>query len=112
LLLKELAGEDPAAYINIMRLSQTMFDDLLKTVTPAITKINTIPSKTKFDITLRYLSTLFASCLYAPLMFLIFVFRSSSFRIRKPISVNSIRKLGHIVPTRICSHVIFIGRIP
>jgi len=68
-LLKELAEEDPVAYRNIMRLSQTKFDDLLKMVPPTITKINTsmrnaIPSKTKLEITLRYFLTLFASCLY------------------------------------------------
>jgi len=58
LLLKELPEE---AHRNIMRLSQTKFDDL-KMVTPTITKINTpirnaIPSKTKLEITMRYLAS-------------------------------------------------------
>jgi len=57
-----LAEEDPAAYRNIMQLSRTKFDDLLKVITPAITKINipvrnAIPSKTKLALTLRYLAS-------------------------------------------------------
>jgi len=62
LLLKELAEEDHFAYRNIMRISQTKFDELLQMVSPAITKINTpmrnaIPSNTKLEITLRYLAS-------------------------------------------------------
>lgn len=62
LLLKELAEEDHSTYRNIMRISQTKFDELLQMISPAITKINTpmrnaIPSNTKLEITLRYLAS-------------------------------------------------------
>ncbi|KAF0719685.1 protein ANTAGONIST OF LIKE HETEROCHROMATIN PROTEIN 1-like [Aphis craccivora] len=62
LLLKELAEEDHSTYRNIMRISQTKFDELLQMISPAITKINTpmrnaIPSNTKLEITLRYFAS-------------------------------------------------------
>lgn len=61
-LFKELELEDPSSYANILRMSVPKFKELLELVTPLIQKKDTkfrqaIPSKTKLEITLRYLAT-------------------------------------------------------
>lgn len=42
LLLTKLVEEDPSAYRNIMRLSQTKFDEFLEMISPTIIKRNKI----------------------------------------------------------------------
>lgn len=61
-LLRELAAEDPKSYLNMMRMSEVKFDELLDMITPHIRKQNTtmrsaLPCKLKLQITLRYLAT-------------------------------------------------------
>ncbi|KAG5888011.1 hypothetical protein JTB14_007130 [Gonioctena quinquepunctata] len=61
-LFKELELEDPSSYANILRMSVLKFKELLELVTLLIQKKDTkfreaIPSKTKLEITLRYLAT-------------------------------------------------------
>lgn len=61
-LLEELKEEDPETYRNVLRMSATKFQELLNLVEPIIRKQDThfrqaIPSKTKLEITLRYLAT-------------------------------------------------------
>lgn len=61
-LFKELALEDPIAYRKILRLPCEKFEELLEKIHPLIQKKNTlmrlaIPSRTKLEITLRYLAT-------------------------------------------------------
>ena len=61
-LVRELVVEDPQEYFKFMRMSELKFEELLELVMPLISKSNTvmrqaIPSKTKLEITLRYLAT-------------------------------------------------------
>jgi len=61
-LLTEWAAEDECLFKNHLRMSQTLFEDLLSKVTPLIEKQDTlmrecIPVKIKLQITLRYLAT-------------------------------------------------------
>ena len=61
-LLKELAEEDPAGFKNALRINLEKFDELLRLVTSAIEKRDTrmrmaISSKTKLEVTLRYLAS-------------------------------------------------------
>ncbi|XP_018360086.1 PREDICTED: uncharacterized protein LOC108759237 [Trachymyrmex cornetzi] len=61
-LFKELALEDPVAYHKVLRLTREKFEELLEKVHPLIQKKDTqmrpaIPSRTKLEITLRYLAT-------------------------------------------------------
>ncbi|KAJ8926365.1 hypothetical protein NQ314_021278 [Rhamnusium bicolor] len=62
LLLKEISTEDPDSYRNFMRLSVEKFQELLKIVTPKLTKSETcmrspISPQIKLEVTLRYLAT-------------------------------------------------------
>ncbi|KAJ4447797.1 hypothetical protein ANN_09805 [Periplaneta americana] len=61
-LLKELAEEDPAEYRKHLRMSPEKFDELLTMIEPSIRKQDTvmrmaIPTRTKLEITLRYLAS-------------------------------------------------------
>lgn len=61
-LFKELALEDQIAYRKVLRLTCEKFEELLEKVHPLIQKKDTlmrpaIPSRTKLEITLRYLAT-------------------------------------------------------
>lgn len=61
-LLKELAEEDHVAYRNHLRMDPDKFNELLENIEPHISKKDTvmrmaIPSRTKLEITLRYLAT-------------------------------------------------------
>ncbi|KAJ8959580.1 hypothetical protein NQ314_006229, partial [Rhamnusium bicolor] len=62
LLLKEISTEDPDSYRNFMRLSVEKLQELLKLVTPKLTKSETwmrspISPQIKLEVTLRYLAT-------------------------------------------------------
>ena len=61
-LLWELALEDPARYMNVLRMDQAEFEELLALISPAIKKQGTvmrssISCKTKLEITLRFLAS-------------------------------------------------------
>ena len=61
-LLRELAEEDPDAYLNHLRMNEAKFDELLTMVTPLIQKENTmmrdaLPARVKLQIILRHLAT-------------------------------------------------------
>jgi hypothetical protein len=61
-LLKELAEEDPSEYRRHLRMSPEKFDELLAMIVPSIRKKDTamrmaIPTSTKLEITLRYLTS-------------------------------------------------------
>jgi hypothetical protein len=62
ILLKELAEENPSEYVRHLRMSPEKFDQLLLMIGPSIRKKDTamrmaIPTRTKLDITLRYLAS-------------------------------------------------------
>lgn len=61
-LLRELAEEDPDAYLNHLRMNKEKFDELLTMVSPLIQKENTmmrdaLPARVKLQIVLRHLAT-------------------------------------------------------
>ena len=61
-LLRELAEEDPAEYRNALRMDTSKFEELLSMVASKVQKQDTvmrpaISSKTKLEVTLRYLAT-------------------------------------------------------
>jgi hypothetical protein len=61
-LLKELAEEDPSEYRRHLGMSPEKFDELLAMLEPSIRKKDTakrmaIPTRTKLEITLRYLAS-------------------------------------------------------
>ena len=61
-LLQELAEEDPAEYRNVLRMDTSKFEELLSMVASKVQKQDTvmrpaISSKTKLEVTLRYLVT-------------------------------------------------------
>lgn len=61
-LFQELALENPIAYRKILRISCEKFEELSKKIDPIIKNEDTlmrlaIPSRTKLEITLRYLAT-------------------------------------------------------
>ena len=61
-LLRELAIEDPASYMNVLRMDKTKFEELLVLVAPAIKKQDTvmrssISCETKLQITLRFMAS-------------------------------------------------------
>ena len=61
-LLRELAEEDPAEYRNALRMDTSKFEELLSMVVSKVQKQDTvmrlaISSKTKLEVTLRYLAT-------------------------------------------------------
>ena len=61
-LLWELALKDPARYMNVLRMDQVEFEELLALISPAIKKQDTvmrssISCKTKLEITLRFLAS-------------------------------------------------------
>jgi hypothetical protein len=58
-LLRDLRVSEPRDYQNFLRLDATLFDELLKMITPRIEKRNTtmrddIPLSQRLSITLRY----------------------------------------------------------
>lgn len=60
-LMKELATEEPEDYKNVLRMSETKFQELLHLVEPIIQRRDTtmrmaLPAKVKLEITLRYLA--------------------------------------------------------
>ena len=60
-LMRELAGEEPKDFRNILRMSESQFQVLLELVTPLIQRENTkmrsaLPARVKLEITLRYLA--------------------------------------------------------
>jgi hypothetical protein len=62
ILLKELAEENPSEYVRHLRMSPEKFDELLVMIEPSIRKKDTamrmaIPSRTKLEITLRYMAS-------------------------------------------------------
>ena len=61
-LLRELAEEDPDEYRNAIRMDTSKFEELLSMVASKVQKQDTvmrpaISSKTKLEVTLRYLAT-------------------------------------------------------
>ena len=61
-LLRKLALEDSASYINVLRMDEVTFEELLALISPAIKKQDTImrlsiSCKTKLEITLRFLAS-------------------------------------------------------
>jgi hypothetical protein len=61
-LLRDLRVSEPSDYQNFLRLDATLFDELLKIITPRIEKRNTatrdaIPPSQRLSITLRNLAT-------------------------------------------------------
>jgi len=52
---------DPEKYFNYLRMSSTMFNELLKIVGPLIEKQNVvrkpIPAKTRLEVTVRWLAS-------------------------------------------------------
>jgi hypothetical protein len=61
-LLKELADENPSEYVRHLRMSPEKFDKLLVMTETSIRKKDTamrmaIPTRTKLEITLRYLAS-------------------------------------------------------
>lgn len=62
-LLREFATEDETSYKNHLRINKDQFEVLLHRITPKILKQNTImrnalPTRTKLEITLRFLGKL------------------------------------------------------
>jgi hypothetical protein len=60
--LKELAEKDPSEYVRHLRMSPEKFDELLVITEPSIRKKDiamrmAIPTRTKLEITLRYLAS-------------------------------------------------------
>lgn len=61
-LISELRAEDESSFLNFLRVSPEIFDDLLNRVTPLIQRQDTvfrkaIPPGMRLAITLRYLAT-------------------------------------------------------
>ncbi len=59
--MKELAVEEPADYINLIRMTEDKFRELLELVEPMIQKKDTrlrmaLPAKAKLELTLRFLA--------------------------------------------------------
>jgi hypothetical protein len=62
ILLKELAEENPSEYVRHLRMSSEKFDELLVMIEPSIRKKASamrmaIPTRTKVEITIRYLAS-------------------------------------------------------
>ena len=55
-LMPELRHEDPASFINFLRISPEMFDELITRIGPRCTKRDTIELEMKIAITLRHLA--------------------------------------------------------